>query len=400
VIQAGESDSAADLSAGDSVTGFDASDLEALGAQSIEDLAGFTPNLEIVTAGATTPTFFIRGVGLNDFGANSTGAVAIYQDDVPKNAPALQLGTLFDMEGVNVLRGPQGTGPHRNASAGAIKTYSRKPTGTFGGYLRSEFGNYNSQDYEGAVEMPVYQDIVSTRLAFRLTERDGYVDNNCATNQRATAPYTAAGSAYNRRLFSEGGFSTCGERVYRQWTPVRTTQDLTYGGNGTGFSALNDNLPSELNDRGNWAARGTLRVQPTLDQDWIATFNMAQRDELARLGQSLGTGVASYICDEQKAANPALGIPRSECLVGGFGSEDGQDYQAIELVRLRNRLDPCLVDDGNIDGTRERLPNGQDSSCATASRRRSARTRPACASRRTWCRTRIPTRATTTGSAT
>jgi hypothetical protein len=93
------------------VTGFNAADLEALGAQSIEDLASFTPNLEIVTAGSTTPTFFIRGVGLNDFNPNSSGAVAIYQDDVPLNSPALQLGTLFDMERVNVLKGPQGTGP-------------------------------------------------------------------------------------------------------------------------------------------------------------------------------------------------------------------------------------------------------------------------------------------------
>ena len=77
VVQGGESEAAADLEAGDSVTGFDASDLEALGAQSVEDLAAFTPNLEIVTSGSTTPTFFIRGVGLNDFNANSSGAVAI-----------------------------------------------------------------------------------------------------------------------------------------------------------------------------------------------------------------------------------------------------------------------------------------------------------------------------------
>jgi hypothetical protein len=122
VILGGESDAAQDFEAADSVTGFGAEDLAALGAQDIADLAAFTPNLEIVTAGATTPTFFIRGVGLNDFNSNSTGAVAIYQDDVPINAPALQLSTLYDMEAVNVLRGPQGTGLARNASAGAIKS--------------------------------------------------------------------------------------------------------------------------------------------------------------------------------------------------------------------------------------------------------------------------------------
>ena len=148
-MRGAESEAASDFEAADSVTGFGAEDLAALGAQDIADLAAFTPNLEIVTAGATTPTFFIRGVGLNDFNSNSTGAVAIYQDDVPINAPALQLSTLFDVEAVNVLRGPQGTGLARNASAGAIKIYSRKPTGEFGGFLRSELGNYDAARLRG-----------------------------------------------------------------------------------------------------------------------------------------------------------------------------------------------------------------------------------------------------------
>ena len=174
-----ESEATRDFEAADSVTGFGAEDLAALGAQDIADLAAFTPNLEIVTSGATTPTFFIRGVGLNDFNSNSTGAVAIYQDDVPINAPALQLSTLFDVEAVNVLRGPQGTGLARNASAGAIKIYSRKPTGEFGGFLRSELGNFDFRDFEGAIEAPIFEDILAGRFAFRLSERDGTMKNRC-----------------------------------------------------------------------------------------------------------------------------------------------------------------------------------------------------------------------------
>ena len=50
-----------------------------------------TPNVEIRTAGATSAVFFIRGVGLADFSANAAGAVAIYQDDVPINAPAMRV---------------------------------------------------------------------------------------------------------------------------------------------------------------------------------------------------------------------------------------------------------------------------------------------------------------------
>src|SRR5262245_56413300 len=159
VIHGGESEATADFDAADSVTGFGAEDIAALGAQDIADLAEFTPNLEIVTSGSTTPTFFIRGVGLNDFNANSTGAVAIYQDDVAINAPALQLGTLFDVEAVNILRGPQGTGDARNASAGAIKIYSKKTTGELGAFLRSELGKYGFRGFEGGVEATVWQDL-------------------------------------------------------------------------------------------------------------------------------------------------------------------------------------------------------------------------------------------------
>ena len=99
------------------MTAFTPEELAAIGAAHISDLANFTPNLEFVVAGSTSPTFFIRGIGLNDFNANAAGAVAVYQDDVPLNSPALQLGSLFDVENAAVLRGPQGTGPFRNASA-------------------------------------------------------------------------------------------------------------------------------------------------------------------------------------------------------------------------------------------------------------------------------------------
>src|SRR5262249_54777510 len=61
-----------------SVTTFDEAALQALGAQSVADLAKVTPNVEIKTAGATQATFFIRGVGLSDFSANAAGAVAIF----------------------------------------------------------------------------------------------------------------------------------------------------------------------------------------------------------------------------------------------------------------------------------------------------------------------------------
>jgi iron complex outermembrane receptor protein len=241
-----------------SVTQFNAADLQALGTQNVSDLAKVTPNVEIKTAGSTAPTFFIRGVGLSDFSANASGAVAIYRDDVPINAPAIQLTPLFDLENVEVLRGPQSTGSGRNASAGAIKVYSRKPTGDLSSELRSSFGNYEFRDFEGAIEAPLAAEALATRLAFRWTQRGPIAKNRCGNKTDAVNPVNPV--------------SVCGERSN---SSVRTL--------------IPSGLPVGVNDLGNWAARGQLRYQPQgLDMDWLLNLHGTHVDQLSTLGQSMG----------------------------------------------------------------------------------------------------------------
>lgn len=280
VVVAGESEAAAAYAAGDSVTGFSAADVDALGALSVADLAGFTPNLEIVTTGSTTPTFFIRGVGLNDFNANASGAVAIFQDDVAINAPAMQLGALFDIENIAIFRGPVGKGAARNASAGAIRLYSRKPTGVYGGYLRSSLGNYDYNDFEGAIEAPIVEDVLLARFAFRSSYRDGYQKNGCGGKTSYPGQRTSSNN-----LPTDPRWSLCGENVVRRGRP----SSLYPGGISTGFSPVPLGLPDYVNDLGSWATRLTLRYQPTLDMDWIINGHVANRDETSRQGISYGT---------------------------------------------------------------------------------------------------------------
>ena len=244
-----QSQGGSDFEEADSVTAFNTEDLEALGAQSVKDLAGFTPNLEIVTTGSTTPTLFIRGVGLNDFNANAASAVVVSLDDVPQNSSGLQLGTIFDVERVNILRGPQGAGPSRNASAGAIKLYARKPTGDFGGFLSASYGNYDYLDVEGALEAPLYEDLVAARLAFRVTRRDGYMTNAC------------------------GGQPPLQDRPF---------------GDACRNTAVPEGLPTAVNNLNNWAARATIAWEPTLDMKWTFNGHGSRRDEDSRLGLSYG----------------------------------------------------------------------------------------------------------------
>jgi len=304
IVLGAESQSSADFSAADSVTGFGAEDLAALGASDIADLAAFTPNLEIVTSGATTPTFFIRGVGLNDFNPNSTGAVAVFQDDVAINAPAMQLPTLFDIEAVNILRGPQGTGLNRNASAGAIKVYSRKPSGEFGGFLRSDFGDFDYMDFEGAVEAPIYEDLLATRMSFRVSKRDGTMLNRCA----GAPPYEDRVPSSLPNLTAPPA-SICGEVVPTGFALPSFDPRVSHVPPG---------LDKYVNNVDNWAARGTILFQPTLDMSWFLNGHGSRRNEISRLGQSIGT--SGSFCDPSLDFASCVRFPfagRSNGILGG-----------------------------------------------------------------------------------
>lgn len=238
-----------------SVTSFDAADLVDYGVSDISDVAKFTPNLSIVTASSTTPTFFIRGVGLNDFTANAAGAVAIYVDGAPRNLPAIQLPLLFDLEGVNVEKGPQGSGPAVNASAGAIRIVTRKPTGDYDAYARFDYGNYDLIDAEGAIEVPIIEDVLAIRSAFRLRQRDGLMTNRC-------------GGLTQAEIDALPGSAACDSR----------TSQVTPG------------LEKDLNNRDVWAARSTLRYLPPVEEmEWLFTVHGERTDQLGNVGQPIGT---------------------------------------------------------------------------------------------------------------
>jgi len=263
ILIQGQASSGIGDDAPESTAQFSPGDLTALGAADVSDLARVTPNLEINTLTSTTPTFFIRGVGLNDFNSNAAGAVAIYVDDVPINAPALQLGQLFDIEEVEVLRGPQGYGDNRNASGGAIKTYTVKPSGSFEGFLRTDYGNYEFVDVEGAFGVPLVEDVLASRFAFRFRERGPTVKNRCG-GLAAPTRY-----ACNQTPEGSGGF---------------------VGGAYGIFYPVPAGLPDKVNDNGRWGARAEVRYQPAdSEMDWLFDIHAGQVDEYTRLGQVLGT---------------------------------------------------------------------------------------------------------------
>lgn len=171
---------------------FDAELLSMERISDIGDLANFTPNLQINTPfAASNPVIFIRGVGLDDFNANSAGAVAIYQDGIYMNSPAGQLFQFFDVKGASVLRGPQG-GQYRNAGAGAILIESVKPSHETQAYATFTGGNYKLFEAEGAFNVPIIPDVLASRTSLTLKKRDGYTRNRC--NGVALTPPAGPGS--------------------------------------------------------------------------------------------------------------------------------------------------------------------------------------------------------------
>ena len=127
--------------------------------------------------GRAFPRFYIRGIGNTDFDLNASQPVSLVYDDVPYESPILKGFPVFDLESIEVLRGPQGTLFGRNTPGGIIKFDSAKPTREFEGYARGSYGNYNTKELEGAVNLPVFADQLAVRLSGLYQERDAYIDN-------------------------------------------------------------------------------------------------------------------------------------------------------------------------------------------------------------------------------
>ena len=240
ILIQGEAGSGTPKAAPISVIGFDMDTLSKEGIKDIRDLANFTPSLEIKSAfAATNPAIFIRGVGLDDFNANAASAVAIYQDGVYMQSAAIQLFGFFDEEGVEVLRGPQGTF-YRNASAGAILVRSRPPTEEFETYISSTYGRFNQFDLSGAISGPIVPDWLSGRVAGYWNTRDGITKNRC-----------------------------------NYLTPKSLTPcDQLAGGNKLRISR---GIQARVNDVDNYGLRAQLLLAPpTLDMEWLANVHGGQ----------------------------------------------------------------------------------------------------------------------------
>lgn len=165
------------------ITAVGSDDIEAGELRSTKDVAKFIPGAQgWNTESRARPRFFIRGVGSNEATNNAVNPIGFYADEVYYNNNLFTGTPLFDLQRVEVLRGPQGTLWGKNTTGGAFHFVSRKPGFEPDGYVKAVAGNLDSRVIEGAVGGAIKDDVLAGRAAIHYEERGGLAKNTTTGN--------------------------------------------------------------------------------------------------------------------------------------------------------------------------------------------------------------------------
>jgi iron complex outermembrane receptor protein len=188
-------------------------DLDRLRVGTLVDLAHLSPNMSVGGAQRNGTSVVVRGYG--GFNPGSGPAVIVYQNEVPlpfdAQGSAVGSGLYYDLQGVQVLKGPQGTLFGRNTTGGALLFQSKRPSDQLGGYVQGTYGNHDTIEATGALNVPVVSDKLLVRVAFQRQLREGFthiqsaaghpngldMDDNNSTAGRLTVTYKPADSIRN-----------------------------------------------------------------------------------------------------------------------------------------------------------------------------------------------------------
>ncbi|PCI54343.1 MAG: hypothetical protein COB36_10140 [Alphaproteobacteria bacterium] len=156
-----------------SITVLSGKHLADLRIQQPADIGHFTPGLYVTTSNTGDPIFALRGIGMNNGESNQNPAVTPYIDEVALPSIAMMGFQLFDLERVEVLKGPQGTLYGRNVTGGAINFVTKKPTHEFDASARMDYGRFDLVEFEAAIGGSL-SDTLAARIAVKSVTRDGW----------------------------------------------------------------------------------------------------------------------------------------------------------------------------------------------------------------------------------
>lgn len=254
------------------ITAFTGEQLEASGALDITDIASTTPNVTLEVSRGTNSTLsaFIRGVGQQDPVAGFEAGVGIYLDDVYLNRPQAAVLDIYDVERIEVLRGPQGTLYGRNTIGGAIKYVTRRLGDQPTFKLRGTYGSYNQIDGVVSASAPLGNTGLRVGAAYARLTRDGFGDN-----------LTTGGENYDKDLWAARGtieFEPSASAFFRISGDYTKDTSQPRGGHrlipgiATGAPVLDDvydtraGLTSPAQEVEAWGVTGLIELKPA---DWL-----------------------------------------------------------------------------------------------------------------------------------
>jgi iron complex outermembrane receptor protein len=189
--------------------------------ENIRGLNGRVPSLVVESSnGRQSPRFYIRGIGNYDFDVNATQPVSFVLDEISLENSVLKSFPLFDVDRIEVLRGPQGTLFGRGTTAGVVKVDSVRPSHETSGYINAGYGSRDTYSVEGAASVSL-TDNLAARASIKYQERDDWIKN----------PVQGSGDQF-------GAFDETAYRLQLLYTP---TDNLSILANGHGFNQNGSN---------------------------------------------------------------------------------------------------------------------------------------------------------------
>lgn len=160
-----------------SVTAYDQQFLDDIGVNQLDTLSSFVPGLLVQEQSVNNPGFVIRGITSDNGASNIEPRVSVYQNGVSIARSRGSFVELYDLERVEILKGPQGTLFGRSAQIGAVHIISARPEYLFESDAKLSVGNFSAREADAMVNLPLVQEQLALRVAATYRERDGFIDN-------------------------------------------------------------------------------------------------------------------------------------------------------------------------------------------------------------------------------
>ncbi|GAA4100119.1 TonB-dependent receptor [Zhongshania borealis] len=185
------------------ITGMSSGALEKFGFSNANDIVAQVPNMQVSGPyGEVQPIFSIRGVSMSDYSSNQASPIGVYADEAYMGAVYTHGMSFFDVERLEVLRGPQGTLYGKNTTGGAINIVTKTPQigDDFGFTAKQGLRNYNGHTGDYGVEGTVIEDVMAARLFYSYSRRDGFYENQLGGADLSQQDFQAARLVLNFNL--------------------------------------------------------------------------------------------------------------------------------------------------------------------------------------------------------